>query len=212
VRLLLHCCCGPCATVVADHFRNAGDEAVGWFFNPNIHPEQERLRREAVSADGARKMKLELLPPGPGMGFEEFLLALARRGTNRCRACYELRLTEAARQAAAGGFDGFSTTLVVSPYQDVKAIAEVGREAGDRFGVAFRFADLRASYGESCERARELGLYRQNYCGCRFSQLERAERRARRAIEKMKARSGAGLRPKAGGRRTDEPGGSTSDG
>jgi len=175
--------------VVADHFRKAGDEVVGWFFNPNIHPEQERLRREAVSAEGAREMKLALLPAGPGMGSEEFLLAVARRGTTRCRACYDLRLTETARQAAERGFDAFSTTLLISPYQDLKAIAEVGREAGGRFGVAFRFADLRESYGESCERARELGLYRQNYCGCRFSQLERAERRAARAIGKLRARA-----------------------
>ena len=191
MKLLLHCCCGPCATVVADHFRKAGDEVVGWFLNPNIHPEQERLRREAVSAEGARKMKLALLPAGPGMGFEEFLLAVARRarrGTTRCRACYDLRVTAAARQAAEGGFDGFSTTLLISPYQDVEAIAEAGRAAGDRFGVAFRFADLRESYGESCGRARELGLYRQNYCGCRFSELERAERRAARAIAKLNAR------------------------
>jgi len=175
--------------VVADHFRGLGDEVMGWFFNPNIHPEGERARREGALAEGAGQIGLELLPAGRGMGYDEFLLALARRGGARCRACYELRLVETAKGAAAGGFDGFSSTLLISPYQDAAAISEIGRRAAARFGVEFRFADLRESYGESCERAREMGLYRQNYCGCRFSQLERAERRALRAMRKSRARA-----------------------
>ena len=191
MRLLLHCCCGPCATVAADHFRGEGEEVVGWFFNPNIHPEEERRRREAVLAEAAEEMELPLLPAGPGMGLDEFLLALAREGGRRCRACYGLRLEATAREAAQGGFDGFSSTLLISPYQEVEAIGKVGQKAGERFGVEFRFADLRGRYGESCERAREFGLYRQNYCGCRFSALERAERRAGRAVAKALARGGA---------------------
>ena len=184
VRLLLHCCCGPCATVVAEHFRREGEEVVGWFFNPNIHPEEEWVRREEALAQAASRMGLPLLASGPGMGFDEFLLAMARQVGRRCLACYELRLRATAREAAKRGFDGFSTTLLISPYQEVEAIGEIGRKAGAEFGVGFRYADLRGRYGESTERARELGLYRQNYCGCIFSALERAERRARRAIGK----------------------------
>jgi predicted adenine nucleotide alpha hydrolase (AANH) superfamily ATPase len=125
---------------------------------------------------------LPLLEHGPGMSVAGFLSVLAREGGSRCRACYRLRLEATARRAAEEGMEGFSSTLLISPYQDVGEIAEVGERAARRHGVAFRFADLRDRYPESCERAREHDLYRQSYCGCAFSALERGERRSRRAI------------------------------
>ena len=184
MRLLLHCCCGPCAVEVADRFRCLGDDVTGWFFNPNIHPEQERRQREDTLVAAADAIALPLLPAGPGMGLYEFLSAMAGEGRTRCRACYGLRLGATARQAAEHEFDAFSSTLLISPYQALDVIEEVGKEAGGRSGVDFRFADLRGDYRASCERARELGLYRQNYCGCLFSALDRAERRAGRAVAK----------------------------
>ncbi len=199
--MLLHCCCGPCATEVVDHFRGLGCEVAGWSFNPNIHPEEERARRQRTLAEAARRMCLPLVEGDSGerggeeMGLAQFLLALARREGRRCRACYELRLGATAREAAGRGFDAFSTTLLISPYQDTSALAKIGRQVGERHGVEFRFADLRGSYGESIERAREMGLYRQNYCGCQFSALERAERRAGRAIGKARARLARGREP-----------------
>jgi len=189
VKLLLHCCCAPCATAVADYFRSLQYDVTGWFFNPNIHPEEERLRRERVLSAGAPQMGLPLLPAGPGMSLADFLLVLSQSGGRRCRACYGLRLTETARQAAKNGFEAFSSTLLISPYQDVSAIAEVGSEAAERFGVQFQCPDLRDKYPESCERSRQLGLYRQNYCGCLFSQLERGERRSNRFVDKLLTRS-----------------------
>jgi predicted adenine nucleotide alpha hydrolase (AANH) superfamily ATPase len=180
VKLLLHCCCGPCAALVADHFRALGDTVTGWFFNPNIHPPEERRRRERALTQAAQAIGLPLLPVEDGMGWAGFLLEQARRQGPRCRACYELRMEATAREAARRGFEAFSTTLVISPYQDVVGIADLGRAIADRCGVKFRSADLRERYPESCERSRELGLYRQHYCGCQFSLLERAERRLRR--------------------------------
>jgi hypothetical protein len=169
---------------VAERFRERGEEVVGWFFNPNIHPEAERARREAVLGEAARASGLELLPAGPDLSFADFLLELARRGGPRCRACYGMRLEEGAREAARQGCAGFSTTLLISPYQDIEAIGEAGRAAGARAGVSFAYVDLRGEYEDGRERARELHLYQQNYCGCTFSALERAERRAKRAIGK----------------------------
>jgi len=119
----------------------------------------------------------------------EFLLRLARNRGRRCRACYQLRLERAAQRAAAGGYDVFSTTLTISPYQDLEAIAQIGASAAEAAGVRFLFADLRDDYHTAADRARELALYRQNYCGCVFSALERAERRARRAIAKALSQS-----------------------
>jgi hypothetical protein len=184
MNLLLHCCCGPCVTVVVDHFRAFGDELTGWFSNPNIHPVAEQQRREETFEQAARALELPVLRGEPGLDFRGFLLAQASYGGSRCRACYEMRLKATAREAAARSFDGFSTTLLVSPYQDIAAIGELGRTIGERLGLVFRFADLRDRYQESRERARQLGLYCQRYCGCLFSGLEGARRRATRALAK----------------------------
>lgn len=184
MRLLLHCCCGPCSLEVAEHFRSVGHEVTAWFFNPNIHPPEELARRQATMVEAARAAGLSLGESGPVLDMAGFLLQLARNRGRRCRACYRLRLEEAAREARALGCEAFSTTLTISPYQDLEAIREVGESAAKAAGVRFLWADLREHYHTSAQRARELDLYRQNYCGCVFSLLERAERRARRAIEK----------------------------
>lgn len=186
MSLLLHCCCGPCALLVAEHFRESGNQVVGWFYNPNIHPEAERLRRQDTMEEAAAAIELPLLEHGPTMSFGEFLLLLAGHGGVRCRSCYQLRLEETARRAAEEGMEAFSSTLLISPYQDLEAIAEVGRRVAGEHGVEFRYADLREQYAASCERARREGLYRQSYCGCAFSALERAERRTQRAVAKVR--------------------------
>jgi hypothetical protein len=95
-----------------------------------------------------------------------------------------MRLEATARRAAEEGCEEFSTTLLMSPYQDLREIERAGEEAGRRLDVRFSLEDLRSRYPESCERSRELDLYRQNYCGCIFSALERSERRSRRAVAK----------------------------
>ena len=187
MRLLLHCCCGPCSLLVAEHFQALGYEVSAWFFNPNIYPPQELARREAGMAKAARARGVSLATGPLHIPVVEFLLCLARTSGRRCRACYQLRLDHAAREAAAGGYDAFSTTLTISPYQDLAAVAQVGDSAGKAAGVRFVFADMREHYHASADRSRELALYRQNYCGCVFSALERAERRARRAIAKARS-------------------------
>lgn len=188
MRLLLHCCCGPCAVLVAEHFRTQGHHVTGWFFNPNIHPVEERRRRQETMREAAEKAGLPLLDADPeaDLPLGDFLLLLARAGGKRCEACYELRLRAAAREAAGRGFDGFATTLAISPYQDLAAIERIGRHAAEEAGTTFLGEDLRHRYPDSCDRAKALDLYRQNYCGCLFSSLERGERRARRASEKLR--------------------------
>ena len=111
----------------------------------------------------------------------------------RCRACYRLRLEETARVAAEQGFDGIGTTLSVSPYQYTQVIEEEVQRAAERAGVAGVFEDFRPYYDEATRRSRALGMYRQNYCGCRISDeeaaAERAERKAQRAAAKQAARA-----------------------
>lgn len=111
----------------------------------------------------------------------------------RCRACYRLRLEETARVAAEQGFDGIGTTLSVSPYQYTQVIEEEVRRAAEREGIEGVFEDFRPYYDEATRRSRALGMYRQNYCGCRISDkeatAERAERKAQRAAAKQAERA-----------------------
>ncbi len=189
MRLLLHCCCGPCTTGVVDHWRDRGAVVQVWFYNPNIWPEGERGRREETFAQAAGALGVPVAPTEAAGTWRDFLLALARGRGRRCEACYRMRLEAAARRARKGGYEAISTTLLISPYQDLEALRRIGEEVGARAGVRFEFADLRGEYQASRERARALGLYRQSYCGCLFSRLERAERRAGRAIGRAKTAS-----------------------
>jgi hypothetical protein len=191
VTVLLHCCCGPCTTAVADYFRSLGHELTGWFCNPNLYPGAEHQRRQAGFERAAETLSLAVLRTGEVWSPTRFLLSLVQSSGSRCAACYRLRLKATAREAAVRGFDAFSTTLLISPYQDLAGIREVGLALGQRLGVGFLFADLRDRYGDCCERARALDLYRQNYCGCLFSDLERSQRRAARAIARAHRRAAA---------------------
>jgi predicted adenine nucleotide alpha hydrolase (AANH) superfamily ATPase len=167
MRLLLHCCCGPCTTGVVDHWRDRGAAVQAWFHNPNIWPGGERRRREGTFARAAEALGVPVASVKPEGNWRDFLLALARGRGRRCEACYRMRLEAAARHAREAGCEAISTTLLISPYQDIEALRRIGEEVA----------------------ARALELYQQNYCGCLFSRLERAERRAVRAVGKAKAAS-----------------------
>jgi predicted adenine nucleotide alpha hydrolase (AANH) superfamily ATPase len=197
MKLLLHACCGPCLIEPLDEFSAIADELTIVFANSNIHPAEEYERRKATlcayaESMGATVVELDYDPAA----WMEAVGPLARSGAERCRACYRLRLDEAARFAAQGGFDALATTLTISPYQSPEAIREEGRAAAARAGIEWVDRDFRESYGEATRRSRELGMYRQNYCGCVLSDVEsreaRATRRARKAAEKAARGAGAG--------------------
>jgi predicted adenine nucleotide alpha hydrolase (AANH) superfamily ATPase len=183
--LLLHTCCGPCATVAVPAWRGRGVEPVGWFENPNVQPLVELERRRESALRYARAAGLELVLPPKGeeaagwMVWREHLAASAP--AERCAACLGLRLGAAGAAARALGFTRFSTTLTVSPYQRHDLIAVAGEAAADRYGVDFVYLDVRDRYRESYAESRRLDLYRQPYCGCAASKWEAwHERRARR--------------------------------
>ena len=173
--LLLHSCCGPCSSAVlerlTEHFR-----VTLLYYNPNIEPEEEYLHRLAE-----QKRLLSLLPGTvPMLGcewdngaFEAFAPALAGapEGGERCRACFALRLNYTAEQAKKHGFEYFTTTLSVSPHKNADDVNRAGEEAGRRAGVRYLYADFKKKNGylRSLELSREYGLYRQDYCGCRYS-------------------------------------------
>ena len=173
-KTLLHICCGPCATFTVNTLRAAGAVLTGYWYNPNIQPYSEHERRRESLARFAEQVDLPMIwHPGYEMtaffhavhGQEQFGL--------RCRACYRLRLESTAPVAAQQGFEAFSTTLLISPYQNHELLARVAEEAAEAAGVPFAYYDFRPGYRESVRLSREMGLYRQPYCGCIFSEEER---------------------------------------
>jgi hypothetical protein len=174
MKILLHICCGPCATYPYEVLKRNGWEVVGFFYNPNIHPYKEYERRLATLKDYAQKAGLEVIYKDE-YDLEEFLRRVVYREAIRCQFCYYLRLKEAARAAKEGGFDAFTTTLLVSPYQDHHLIQEVASSAGKEVGINFHYDDFRSGYNQGIQLSKEYELYRQVYCGCIYSEKERAQ-------------------------------------
>jgi len=173
VKMLLHICCGPCATATLDHWWGGGIEVTGLFHNPNIQPLLEfrrRLTGVRDLADSRRLAVVEDLTYDPAAWFEEIV---GSDVAGRCARCIASRLRVTAREAAASGFATFSTTLAISPWQDHDAIRAGGASAEQEYGVEFLYHDLRPAYPDSRRAAREEGLYRQKYCGCLISEWER---------------------------------------
>lgn len=172
MELLLHMCCGPCSTYSCKRFRELGYEIHGFFYNPNIHPYSEFRRRLAALEEYCRQRDVPLLARRDYQ-LELYLEKVMQDPGNRCRSCYRIRLDEAARAAAELGVPCFSTTLTISPYQNHDLLQKEGEEAAKRYGVNFIYEDMRPGFRESAEMTKEMGLYRQPYCGCIFSEKAR---------------------------------------
>lgn len=172
MKILLHLCCGPCAIVPVQRLRDAGAEVTGFFYNHNIHPYQEYRRRLETVREYGDKVGLELVVRDE-YNLEEFLAAVAGNPAERCGYCYFSRLEAVAAAAASNGFDAFSSTLLYSRYQRHDDIRALGERAGARHGVAFHYEDFRSGWQEGIRLSKEMGLYRQQYCGCIYSEKDR---------------------------------------
>ena len=193
--LLLHACCGPCSLEPLRLLREEGWEPVICWSNPNIQPLAEHERRLRTLEAWARDVvHVRVIVAGDDRARWE--RAVAPHGFDRearCRACYALRLAEACRVAKREGIAHVSTTLVVSPYQLFDTCHEVFVQLARAEGLELVWRDFRDWYPQATTRSRELGMYRQNYCGCRFSAaeaaIERHEARDARKAAKKKARA-----------------------
>jgi len=171
-RILLHTCCAVCFEAVYGALVAEGYGVTAYFYNPNVHPYREFARRVRAAEVAAQARKVELIAE-KSYGLQTYLdEILAARG-GRCRACYRLRLDRAAAEAAARGFERFTTSLLASPHQKHESVRAAGEAAALRHGVEFVYADWRSRMQLGIESARRRSLYRQQYCGCIWSEYER---------------------------------------
>ena len=186
MRLLLHTCCAPCGVYCIDSLRSEGIDPSCFWYSPDIHPYREYKARRDTLIDYAASLHLELAVHDE-YGLRDFVRAVAEDIARRCVHCYACRLEETARYAAGNGFTHFSTTLLVSPYQDHDGICRAAEQAAARYGVEFLYRDFRPGFRQGQAKARELGLYMQKYCGCVFSEEERYARQIQRDRERFSA-------------------------
>ncbi len=171
-KILLHTCCAPCTTYVFKKLSEEGFKTTGFFYNPNIHPYTEYEKRLMT-------MKLYSLATNFDVKYldiydiENYFRIIYGKGDKRCLYCYMLRLHKVATYAKKNGYSTFTTTLLVSPYQKHDWVKQAGRLVSKKIDIPFFYEDFRKGYKESRELAREMNLYRQQYCGCIFSERDR---------------------------------------
>ncbi len=172
-KLLLHSCCGPCSSSVIERLKPDFDITV-IYYNPNIEPEEEYLKRKAEQIKLLKILAVKYLD----IDYlnNEFKAKIVGRENDpensfRCFICYELRLAKTAQIAREKGFDYFCTTLSVSPYKNSKIINEIGLKLAQEYKIDYLVSDFKKEegYKRSIELAKEYDLYRQDYCGCLFS-------------------------------------------
>lgn len=202
MNLLLHMCCGPCSCYPVKVLREQGIEPTGYFFNPNIHPYKEWDMRLKAAEEFAARSEMKIITDKHYM-LRDFLrraLAAEQVENGRCRMCYTWRLEETARYAAENGFDAFTSTLFYSIYQQHELMKETAEHFAKVYGVKFYYEDFRPGWQEGIDMSVEMGLYRQPYCGCIFSEEERYSRELRKARKKAnKAKKRARLEAEASG-------------
>ena len=197
--LLLHACCGPCSLEPLRLLREEGFEPTICWTNPNIAPMAEHdLRLRTLEAWARDVAHVDVIVAADDRdAWERCVAPHGMDREARCRACYALRLAEACRVAEEHGFAHVSTTLAVSPYQLFETCSDVLVKLTGTHGLVPVVRDFRPNYPEATRRSRELGMYRQNYCGCRFSAAEAALER-QHARDERKAAKAARLAEEAG--------------
>lgn len=170
MNILLHTCCAQCFTYT---YKKLSKEhsVVGFFYNPNIHPFTEYKNRLLAFKEYAKIINANLVIKDDYC-LEEFLRGQLN-ARDRCEFCYEKRLRETAKFCKENGFDCFTTTLLISPYQKHELVKNIAEEIAEEIGTKFYYEDFRLGFKESKEIYLPLNLYRQKYCGCIFSEKER---------------------------------------
>lgn len=171
-RIVLHACCGPCLLYPLDTLAAQGWKIHAFFYNPHIQPYQEWQRRLETARTVAEAAAVPMIVR-EDYELEEFFREVAFRESRRCLYCYTRRIEATARLAKKSGFDAFTTTLLYSKRQNHDMIRQIAQEAASRFSIPFYDADFREGWAEGQKKAEAMGLYRQQYCGCLYSERDR---------------------------------------
>jgi predicted adenine nucleotide alpha hydrolase (AANH) superfamily ATPase len=158
---------------------------VGFFFNPNINPYQEYRKRLESLRQYSEEVGLKVIYRDEYL-LEEFLRNVSQRPEERCAYCYSVRLEAAAQESKKGGFDQFSTTLLQSTHQNHHLIRETGERMAQEIGIPFYYEDFRKGWRKGVEISKAMGLYRQQYCGCIYSEKDRYLQKVKGEKEKVK--------------------------
>lgn len=180
-KLLLHACCGICSSSVLERLYPFFDITI-LYYNPNIYPEKEYLKRFDTLKEAVLKMKIKVKLLEIGYQSKEFKeiakgLENEKEGGKRCAKCFYLRLEKTAKFAQKYNFDYFTTTLSVSPHKDSQKLNNIGKALEEKYKIKYLYSDFKKKegYKRSNELAKEYDLYRQNYCGCKYSLNEALE-------------------------------------
>ena len=172
MKLLLHTCCGPCTMGTLKELNRNEHDITAFWYNPNIHPYKEYEARLNSLKELTSSIEMPVIIEDD-YGLRDFVRMVVDDINGRCINCYRDRLYATAKKAKELGFDAFSTTLLVSPYQQHNRIKEEATKIGEEIGVPFFYVDPRPHFREGNREAREQGLYMQKYCGCVFSEEDR---------------------------------------
>jgi predicted adenine nucleotide alpha hydrolase (AANH) superfamily ATPase len=172
MKVLLHICCANCAIYPVKTMREKGLDVMGFFYRHNIHPYTECLRRQETLQSYADRINLKMIYQ-EGYDLEGFIQNVVFREAERCNYCYHDRLRSTAMLAKRGKFDYFSTTLLYSKHQKHDLIRSIGESIGKSTGIEFLYQDFREGWKEGIACSKQMGLYRQQYCGCIYSEKER---------------------------------------
>jgi predicted adenine nucleotide alpha hydrolase (AANH) superfamily ATPase len=175
MKILLHCCCAPCTLYPVEKLKEENFEIALFWFNPNIHPYKEYNLRMANLSYLSQKLNTPVIYKDE-YNLEEFLSGILKNiysNKKRCEFCYYYRLNETASIAKENNFEFFSTTILYSPYQDHNLVKEIAEDLSDKYRIKFYYEDFRVGYKKGVEESKKLKLYRQNYCGCIFSEKEK---------------------------------------
>ncbi len=183
--LLLHTCCAPCSSAVIERLANVFQITI-LYYNPNIEPFEEYQKRKEEQKKFLQTIQTKYPVSFFDCDYEhEAFLKIAKGYENekergaRCPRCFRLRLEKTAFIAKQNHFDYFGTSLTVSPYKNAQEINEIGKELEEKYQVSFLFSDFKKKNGylRSIELSKKYHLYRQDYCGCKYSQKEREEQK-----------------------------------
>lgn len=172
MKILMHVCCANCSLYPIQTLNQRGFDISGFWFNPNIHPYTEYRARLNALKILQREWRLDV-EYADDYGLKEFIRAVVNSEDSRCTYCYTVRLEETARKARYLGMQAFTTSLLVSPYQRTDLISAAGKKCAEKYNIDFIDEDFSVGYSEGVRMSKALGLYRQKYCGCIYSEMER---------------------------------------